>query len=345
MYYVLYDRFLNSIGETYVLESWERTQRAYDFDDMKIVGENVIASADPFFVVCNDKRGRLLFSGLASTPVIDETAQKTTITMKDYMTLLNSDIVVDWSEFNGTKLSELFDFILSLWTTQNGDIGFSGIQWDVTGIADITLDTDIPLGEDTESVLAYDLISEHMYYYEVFCSAELDVNSHTLTYVFQKVGLRVVDVRLRDFGIERIEKSFGEYNKATVYNASFVKQQSWILTVDNLVQKEPATGEPVYPVKNRNFIASDDTSEGVNNAVYDAVMGLAENRYQENLDLDIQQHKTGAILSDIDFSTAVKIYTDEGYYKTLPVGEIETDSNDKHIIKIGYRAQELTQSL
>lgn len=345
MYYVLYDRHLNSIGDTYILESWERTQRAYDFDDMKIVGETIPASADPFFVVCNDKRGKLMFSGLASTPVIDETTHKTTITMKDYMTLLNSDIVVDWSTFTGTKLSDLINFVLSLWKTQNGDIGFSGIQWDVSGITDIALDPDIPLGEDTESVLAYDVISEHMYYYEVWCEPVLDVNAHTLTYIFRQVGLYTVDVRLKDFGIERIEKSFGEYNKATVYSSSFVRKHTWVLTADNQVQRETENSALVYPVKNRNFIASDDTEEEINNALYDAVMGLAENRYQENFDLDIQQHKAGTILSGIDFSTSVRVYTDNGYYKTLPVGEIETNSDSRHIIKIGYYVQELTQSL
>lgn len=345
MYYVLYDRFLNSIGDTYIMESWERTQRAYDFDDLKVTGEMIPASADPFFVVCNDKRGNQLFSGLASTPIIDEKVKKTTIVMKDYMTLFNSDIVVNWSTFSGSTLADLFRFILNLWKTQNGSIGFDNVTWDVSDIESISLDSDIPLGSDKESILTYDILSEHMYYYGVWCNPVLDIYGKNLTYVFKRVGSKTIDIRLKDFGIEQVEKSFGEFNKATVYNASFVKQQSWLLTLDNSVVKEPTLKEPVYPIKNRNFIAKDDTVQEINNAVYEAVMGLAENRYQENFDLDIQKHKSGINLQGIDFSTSVRVYTNNGYYKTLPVGEIAEDNNSKYIIKIGYRTQELTQEL
>ena len=77
MYFVLYDRHVKSIGETYILESWNRIQRATDFDEMKIVGEEIPQEANPFFVVVNDRQGKQLFSGLASTPSIDDKTKKT----------------------------------------------------------------------------------------------------------------------------------------------------------------------------------------------------------------------------------------------------------------------------
>lgn len=351
MYYALYDRQLKTIGETYILESWERTQRAMDFDEMKIVGEQIPYSADPYFVVVNDKRGKQLFSGLASTPVIDDKKKKTTISLKDYMTLLNSDIVVNWSNFTGTTLSSYIDFVLGIWKTQNGSLGFDNVVWDVSRVKG-SLDTGIPLGSDTESVLAYTLISDCMNYYGIWCESTLDVFEKKLTFTFRNTETGVQEVRLKDFGINQVEKSFGEFNKVTIYNHNYVKQQSWVLTTENTVVKEPLNSSetPVYPTKNRNYIAEEpdedlSATDAVNNAVYDAVMSLADNRYQENIDLDVAAHSVGVLLKDANFSLSVRVYTEEGYYKTLPVGEIVTDSKGKHIVKIGYRVQELTQEL
>ena len=67
--------------------------------------------------------------------------------------------------------------------------------------------------------------------------------------------------------------------------------------------------------------------------------------YQENIDLDAQRYKSVIDLTNIDFSYIIKVYTNEGEYKQLPVGEIETDSNGKHIVRLGYRVQELTQEI
>ena len=110
MYFVLYDRHLRSIGETCILESWSRIQRAVDFDDLKIVGEEIPYSAEPYFVVVNDRQGKIKFSGLASTPIIDDKQKKIT-------KISNNDIVfnrdlkkicedIDNSEFDNI-LSEL----------------------------------------------------------------------------------------------------------------------------------------------------------------------------------------------------------------------------------------------
>ena len=56
MYFVLYDKDLKSIGETKILERWNRVQRATDFDDISITGEQILYSANPFLVVINDRQ-------------------------------------------------------------------------------------------------------------------------------------------------------------------------------------------------------------------------------------------------------------------------------------------------
>ena len=348
MYFVMYDRFLKSIGETYILESWSRTQRAVDLDSLKIEGAQIPFSADPFFVVVNDRQGKYMFSGLASTPAINDKTKKTSITLKDYCTLWNSEIMLNQSRFNGTNLANYILYVLNEWKLQT-NIGFDGIGWNVGEIADLSI-THTRDTESTQSINVYDHLAGLINYYNLYVDCILDLPAKKLTYKFRQGCLNTVSVRLRDFGVDVIEKSFGDYNRATIYDYQYNKKQQWALTADNSVVKLPSTKELVYPAKNRNFVAekpSEDLSEtsAVNAAVYDAVMGLSDNRYQENIDLDAQQYKSLLDLTDVDFSYKIAVYTDDGYYKDLPVGEIVTDSKGTHIIRLGHRVQELTQEI
>ena len=350
MYFVLYDKNLNSIGETYILESWNRTQRATDFDDLKIVGEQIPYSANPFLVAINDRQGRQMFSGLASTPLIDEERKKTTLTLKDYMTLFNSEIIVDWSKFTGTTVSELLDFVFNLFKLQI-DTGLANINFDTTRLSTIFLDTNIKLNTETiENVTAYNLISDAINYYNLYYLPTLNLKAKTVTFTFYPAGLNLLSIKLSDFGFNSVEKSFGDFNRASVYNSSFVKQEEWALTEDNSVVRLPSNKNLVYPAKNKNFIADepkeDETeSDKIYDEIYNAVMELARNRYQENINLSAQQFKSIIDLTTVDFSYRIEVFLSDGSYKTLPVGEIETDSNGKYIVRLGHRIQELTQEL
>jgi hypothetical protein len=349
MYFVLYDRFLKSIGETYILESWNRTQRATDFDELSIVGAEIPQNATPFLVVANDRQGKQMFSGLASTPAIDDKTKKTTLSLKDYLTLLNSEIIIDWDSFTGKTVADLIDFVFNTWKTQI-DVGLENIICDTSAISNITLDTELYNFKGKENVLAYDLIADAINYYDLYNETKLNLKDKTLTFYFKKTSINSLSIRLSDFGVTAIEKSFGDFNRASVYSSSFEKEQEWALTENNKIVKLPTSENVIYPAKNRNFIAekpSEDLTgtQAINDAVYDAVMGLAGNRYQENIDLNAQQYKSIVDLTNIDFSYKINVYTNEGEYKVLPVGEIETDSKGKHIVRLGHRIQELTQEL
>ena len=348
MYFTLYDRNFSSIGKTYILEDWKRTRRAIDFDEASITGEQIPYSAEPFFVVVNNNKGHAIFSGLASTPDIDEDKKKTSIVLKDYTTLFNSDIVVNWSNFSGTTVSDLLLFIFNLWKTQNGSVGFTNLSIDVSSIQNIPIT--IPLGSDKESVLTYTLIHDCMLWYNLWCDPILNVASKSLTFKFRPAASYTIDIRLKDFGLQGFKKSFGDFNQVTIYDYTYTKQQTWVLTADNSVVSLPTLKDLVYPMKNRNFVAEEPgdnltETDAINNAVYEAVMALAENRYQEELVLDLNSHNTVEQLKEADFSTSVRVYTEDGLYKTLPVGEIYTDSKENRTLTIGYRVQELTQEL
>ena len=344
MHFVLYDRFLNALGNSYILESWSRTQRAVDFDSIRITGEQIPVAANPFLVVINDKQGRQLFSGLASTPMLDEKAKKTSIVLKDYMTLFNTEIIVNWGSFTGATVKSYIDGILSRWKGQS-DTGLSTIKWDTSALSDIPLDPEIALGGAIESVKVKDLIFDALNYYNLYCVPELNVSTKTLTYRFGKASVNSHSIRLSDFGVNSVDKSFGECNRAFVYDYYFNLKSTWALAEDNSVVKLPSDKSLVYPGKSRNFIASEDSTDAVNDALYEAVMELASNRYQENIDINVVPYKSILDLTSVDFSYKIAVYTEQGYYKELPVGEIETDSSGKHIIRLGYRIQELTQEM
>lgn len=350
MYFVLYDRHLNSIGETYILEDWSRIQRAVDFDETRISGEQIPYSADPFCVVINDRQGKQVFSGLASTPSTDEKTRKTTILLKDYMTLMNSDIVVDWGKLpKDLTLGNYINHMLTLWLKQV-DVGFVDIKWDVQRIQNLYWDSSIPLGEGNESVQVYDLVHDCMSYYGLYCLPLLDVYHKTLTFVFYPTAVVKRSIRLKDFGIESIDKSYGDFNRVTVYDYKYNEVQRWAITENNAVVSLPSKEPLVYPAKSHNVIAEtpeDDLpyEQTLWDATYDAVMSLSQNRYQVNIDLDVQKYASILDLSMLDFSYTISVYTDEGLYQDLPVGEIEQDSKGTHIIRLGYRIQELTQEI
>jgi hypothetical protein len=346
MYFVMYDRQFNTIEGTYIVESWNLIRRSYDFDDIKITGEIIPPDAEPFFIVVNDKRGHEMFSGLANIPEIDGAARKSAITLKDYMTLFNSDIIVDWSTVPGATLKEFFTFVFGIWKTQNGAVGIDNVFIDADEI-DFPLDASLPFGTDIESISTYDVITDNMYYYGVWCEPVLSVQNKSLTFIFRKVGTVQIDVRLKDFGISRIEKAFGAYNQVSIWQkGASTPLESWSLTADNNVVKLPSGKAVVYPVKNRNtLLESDAAAADVNEARRAAVLELAGNRYQENFDLDVAKSRVSQELMNINFSTSVNVYTPLGLYKTLPVGEIETDDKGTYIVRIGRRPQELTQEL
>lgn len=356
MFYSLYDRNLNSIGKTYTLESWSRTRRSVDFDNATIVGEQIPYWVEPFFVDISDEHGRQIFSGLASTPQIDEKNKKTTISLKDYITLFNSDIVVDWGDIpsEGLRLSEYLDYILTKWKEQIFS-GFSAVFWDLSDLENVYWDKDITLGEGKESVSAQVLIQDALNLYNLYKSSRLDVSAKSLTFYFGRQGRHETQIKLRDFGVDTVEKSFGEYNRVSVYDSSLTLHHRWALTQNNTIMKISNPGDErssdlVYPAKNRNFVARqpDDSltqDQAIYDALYDALMGLANNRYQESITLDVQKAKSLVDLSSVGFDYTVTVYAENGLYRNLPVGSISEDSAGKHSIVLGRSREELTQEV
>jgi hypothetical protein len=345
MIYILYDRHLKIIGNPYRLEQWRRTQRAVDLDEMQVVGERIPYSVDPFFVTINDKRGHLLFSGLASTPSTDESSNKTTVILKDYRTLWNSEILIDWSMFSGSTVSEYLNFLTTVWLSQV-DLGIAcDINIDTSEVTSQLDSEHIPLSTGTENCSLSELVFQTLTYYDLYCESFLDVQKKILTYTFKPASQYSVPLRLLDSELAGSEKSFGEFNRVCVYTSTYEKIQEWALTVDNTTVLLPSQEQLVYPAKNRNFIAKDATDDALSEAIYDAVMSLAENRYQESIDLNADRYRSIVDLTTLDFGYSIDVWTDEGFYKSLPVGEIETNSSGQYIVRLGYRVQELTQEL
>lgn len=347
MYYVLYNREFKSIGDSLILENWSRTQRSYDYDDLSIRGEMIPYDADPFFVVVNDRQGRQIFSGLSSVPTTREKEQKTSLSLKDYKTLWNTEIVVDWSVFSSfTNLGQYISKILELWLAQT-DVGFSGISWDTEEIKNLALPEGLESPQDStpsvESV--YDLIDGACLLTDIWCDPYLDIKNKRLLYRFRKPPTNSVNIRLADLGVSDLEKSFGDINRAVVYSNDYTLLESWSLTTNNAVSRLPSVASLVYPAKQKVFIAADSTEQAKQDAIYSAVTELAGSRYQERVSIDVNAHSSVIDLSQVDLSYVVHVYSSQGFYRTLPVGEIQTDSSGKRVIVLGKQYQELTQEI
>jgi hypothetical protein len=289
-----------------------------------------------------------MFSGLASTPSISDKDKKTTLTLKDYLTLFNSDIYINWTRFEGKKVFEYIQFIFDCWKEQV-DVGMQNILIDVSGIQELDLDPTTVQIDGAENVLAYDLILDAIIYYDLYCETKLDIENKALTFYFKKALLNSAEIKLSDFGVDTIEKSFGDFNRVNIYDyQKFGIAETWALNQKNNVVKITASTDLdtlVYPTKSRNYFIEDVSVSSHTKARYEALTDLAKNRYQENIDLDAIQYKSILDLTTVDFSYKIAVYTNEGFYRDLPVGEIQTDSKGTYIVKLGYRVQELTQEL
>jgi hypothetical protein len=310
---------------------------------MSFVGELAPSSSVPFFITVNDKRGLTLFSGLASTPSNDEESKKTSMVLKDFTTLFNSEVVVDWGAFNGAFVHEFLLYALRSWI-DSYDIGISGIVFDMHNIEGIPIDTELtPVTDIKENMFLKDFIFGILSVYDLYIESSIDVMLKRLTFLFKRGSSKRISIRLSDFGLRSFEKSFGDFNRAIVYDSDLSVVQSWALTEDNQIVRLPSEKDLVYPAKARSYIKGSEDS--LQSTVLEAVIALSKNRFQESIDLNASTFRSVIDLTAEGFGTTVTVYTEDGIYGDIPIGEIETSSNGTHIVRLGRRVQELTQEV
>lgn len=103
-------------------------------------------------------------------------------------------------------------------------------------------------------------------------------------------------------------------------------------------------GNPIsnryYPIKTKIF-----SDPYLANAQFKAILELCNNRWVDNIWLDNNDPRNPIDLSDVEIMDRFYIYTEDGFYKMLPVSEIElklTENSIQKRIKLGFKKEKLT---
>jgi hypothetical protein len=320
--YRLYNRQFQVIGtNAFVIESWKKITRAFETDSIQFVGEvpNIdITSA--VFATVHDKYGNVLFGGLLSTPDSSNKLDKATIYLKDFITMFNTEVILDMTSY--ATVDALITAMFGLAT----ETGIT-INLDISAITSISLD----YAKDTTSINIKETVFELCKQYNLYYEANIDLVNSQLNIEFGVVGSVTLDLNLNDWDLKVTAQDFGTINKATLVSDLDAVEAVYYLCNDNIIRTAPSEAQKIYPVKNKNFIGEDKE--------YNAITTLAENRYQENFDINIVDTQ----LEDYGFNTLLTLYVNGIIYKQMPIGEIEEDSNGNKTLRIGYRPRLFTQ--
>lgn len=350
MYCILYDRNFNSFENAFIVESLKWVRRAYDLDDINVVCEEINVSTEPFFVVIKEDTGQTIVSGLASTPNITTNNGKSTIIVKDLLTLFNTDIILlgaglnNFDQFISRVLTDFNRFNFNL---PNITINFN------SNLSDVVVNDVLP-NHDTyynaKNIILSLLLIKDLYY-----NYSIDIKTKTLIFNFYKSGTITKNIKLADFFNTEIKKQFGDINQVRIYvrGETATSRAIYSLGIDNNIYTGELTGNAnrLYPVKNKIFFANSSSTQDINTAKIDALTELAKRRYQENVNIEISDNFNLERFKNITFSTRFQVINNENLiYKTLPLGEIEVQRNntnnlDKLILRCGYRQRLLTQIL
>jgi hypothetical protein len=353
MYIALYNENRNHITNVNHA-TYDATLRVYDNDSFTAEGVCAEDINDAKIAVLNDDVGNYKYACFSD--VITPDANKRTIKGLDFMTLWDTEILLDYTpsgSFDG-RLSAIFNKIKNL-VFNGSDLTINKIPVEVTIPTDNT-DTTTVYGSyqgTYQLVNAYTFLKCYLKYYEYNIESYYDVARGVIVFTFVKCTT-ALNVDLSDFIYELTTTSTAT-NKA-VATIKFTPENegdprpSSIATIyyyrdadNNIVQSDEVgnIANRLYPVKAKWF-----ESEYLADAQFNAVYELANARYVDNIIID-----NNITLDPIDFSayplyTKVGLYYEGQLYKTLPISEKNTtfDGNGENTkIKLGFKKILLTE--
>ena len=218
-----------------------------------------------------------------------------------------------------------------LWKN-SANSGFANVQFITDSIADITDEVQQPSEKNVYNVL--DLLGQLMSYYELYFEGEIDIKTKTLIFTVRKSKETTVKIKLEDYGITSFGKSYPETNMVIASTADYSTTKKWfLLQSGEITDKEEL--QDIFPTTAK--IITKDTIDEANT---EAILELAENRNQENIEITVTQNDRNY---NIDFNTSVVVYYEGKLYKTLPIGEISESEDMEKEITLGYKPVELIQ--
>ena len=342
-----YDKNMNIIPDNSSLvidgKSYSLIKRGVDFDSLKCECEPYTADIQPTFIVVKSDIGRYIYAALAGLP--EKTAEnKTVINAADIKTMLNSDVLLDYSTYS--TVEQIIEYILAQWNTQVNQNSFA-VEIGYKNFASMAV-TDFAPVPGKGIYNAWEQIQEILRFYKLYIYSELNIVDKKVVFTVGKAMTRNINIKLWELGVENFGRWIANINETQGYikytdkvsgTETWTPLTKWIITSANQITSNVANRD-IYPIKRKLILKETDNADEItkltNEANIEALKALTESMYQENIEINAPQ-----FIADLD--AQFSIYTRQGgtLYKTLPCGELHYDASGLKKIQIGYRFQGL----
>lgn len=345
------------------VESYTLVKSAVDIDEFTCICEPHDININPFFVTLEDDKGRYVYGAMAGLPERKKENNKTKITAADLKTLFKGEVVLNFKDKTfaslGLYLKELFDVLSAQLIQGYFPAGYS-ISYDLTGLGAVPINMSVIKTDEVFKTDLWTVLSEVLLYSDCYMESRVqlydtqEVNrSGVLVTIPKGIHFRVASNQLQtkaivltDYNIEDFSKTVAPLNEAVVYNNDLTNiEKTWYLLSDNTLTQNKALRD-LFPIKRKIFAAKENATTDINNAEAEAILALAENKYQENISIPFN---AAINPQDFYFDTFLDIYPRPTFdedgertnkYKSLPVGAIgvmESRGGSSYWLEIGYR--------
>lgn len=359
MYIAIYDKKIRNGKRVHITNlsnvSFTLNLRAFDANSLNAEGKTSDDCNDGVIYVICDSQGKNMYSGLIKN--VRKDGVKVSFKGDDFRKIFDTEILLDFSQNTNQDftLSGIFKKVSDLVVhPEDNDPEVNLIPIEVK-IPEDNTDTTF-IGDYTGQYFiknAYSFLKVYMSYYNYFLDSYYDEVNDKIIFEFKKTDAEI-NVKLKDFINEQTTtdisinkvivtiKTKTEDDEGNPVPRPQVATKYYYLSQDNNIYDGlPDEDNRIYPVRTKIF-----ESEYLAQAQLDALMELTSNRYVENILITSDKVYNPIEIDNLEFFTKVNVYTEIGFYKTLPVSEKEITFTAKAkttIIKLGFKRTLLTE--
>ena len=358
MILTLYDENFNALldNSSLVIErgSMKLINRAYDLNSFSCMCEAVSIDIEPMFAIVKENTGEYKY-GMLKPLMTRDIKNKSNVIAKDLFYIFDTDVLINMPLFYGTTLKSLFSFIFNAWKNFD-DSGFENVTLDLNFNEQGSTFQNIYRPMEHKVYNVRELIGSLLAYYGLHIISEIRLATKELYFLIESSSQNIVNIRLEDFGINGFEKTDPAINTAIITSDRIgFDPKKWYLLksgeiTDNVELRDlfPTRTKAVHiegkEMNTNEFLAA------ITKANFEAVTALAENRYQESIELNVARSPNrlnyiyiGSQRRNLFFETSFSIYYKGQPYKVLPIGEIEEDDIGNKVIRLGYKPLDFMQ--
>lgn len=329
MYITFYDRNFKALADnsSQLIENFSRTRRAYDFNEFNCTCEPLTIDAQPVFGVIRKNNGDYDYAVL--NPVIDiDKNNKGNVSCRDLKAVFNTEVLYDFKLFEGLNIAAFLLFLFDKWR----DFDNCGFNVEINFADDCKnikiIENTLPADKGIYNT--FEVVKKVFGIYDLYMTTSLDIRGHKIICFIGSTKRY-----LKNLNIDEYPNTFGrvaaDINTAIAYTNDYSESIRWYLLRNNKITQD-LKNRDIFPSRAKIFI-----SEKLEEASFNAIGELAENRYQEQIDINIYDSVDYDRLRNVDFDTSFNIFSGGKYYKTLPIGEIIDNDKNEMTIKIGYK--------